>query len=664
MNFFEAQSNARANTFRLIALFALAVISLILIAYGLILLVHAYLAAGGQAMTLDFVKSQFSWQVFGLISLAMVSVVLVSSIYKITSLQSGGKVIAESLGGTLVHHLASAPDELVSEDGVQSHEFKVQRLLNVVEEMAIASGTPVPAVYIMKEERGINAFAAGFTIDDAVVGITQGALEEFDREELQGVIAHEFSHILNGDMRLNMRLIGILHGILVVGIVGHHIISSTRHTRSKESGNIALLGIGLLLIGYTGTFFGNMIKAGISRQREFLADASAVQFTRNHRGIANALNKIGMLQQRGFIEHADAPSISHAFFANAVSSKLQSIFATHPPLEKRIKRINPRFMGKFENSAHTSNKSSNNSSASSNLSSTTTGASSAAGVSSLSSAPISGIATIDALHETVGQLTAANIQSAQMCLSKIPASIRALLRSPSDARACVYAMLLNNIRETDIKRSQLSELETQLDIYEYDDVLKALAAFEALDVAQRLPVIEILLPQLKRMTKVDFERFESNIDRIVAADQQVDLFEWCIGSIVKRYLQRNLYGAGEKGVKYREFKHVQDSLNVYVHTLVFQFVASEQFDEVISALPKKFQFEELTIDKSQAQNFVKFDAAIKQLNHLDHKLKEQLLKCAVYVMSCDKVLSYDEIEAIRAISESLSCPMAIPSTSV
>ena len=204
-----------------------------------------------------------------------------ASAYKYFALRSGGRAIVEMLGGVQIDPATQVLAE--------------RRLLNVVEEMSIAAGIPVPAVYRV-DEPGINAFAAGFGTDDAVIGVTAGTLEYLNREELQGVIGHEFSHVLNGDARLNLRLIALLNGILFLGIVGRIVLRGSGNTGSKRESNalpLVALGIGLIVIGYAGTACGNLIKAAVSRQREFLADAASVQFTRNPHGIANALKKIG-----------------------------------------------------------------------------------------------------------------------------------------------------------------------------------------------------------------------------------------------------------------------------------------------------------------------------------------------------------------------------------
>jgi Zn-dependent protease with chaperone function len=281
VNFFEHQDQARRSTSRLVALFCLAVALLI---GGLYLAVVAIVA-------LYVTKSELAdivwWkpELFLLVSLGSVLLIGAASAYRMYSLRSGGAALAESLGGR--------PAEAHSDDPA------TRRLLNVVEEMALASGTPVPRVFVLDREEGINAFAAGHDLGDAVIAVTGGALRKLDREELQGVVAHELSHVVNGDMRLNLRLIGVLHGILLLGSIGAQLLRATarggRSRSSKGSSAVAILfsfGLALVVIGYTGVLVGRLIKSAVSRQREFLADASAVQFTRNPRGLSGALQKI------------------------------------------------------------------------------------------------------------------------------------------------------------------------------------------------------------------------------------------------------------------------------------------------------------------------------------------------------------------------------------
>ena len=332
MDFFQSQDDARKNTSRLIGLFALAVIALILVT-NLLVIVLFGLVQSDSAAGLNSDSFVFDWRAIAAVSSAVLCVIVLGSAYKVSSLSGGGAVIAEAMGGRLVPGGTAG--------------FKERRLLNVVEEMAIASGTPVPPVYII-EEPGINAFAAGYSASDAVIGITRGAVDSLSRQQLQGVIGHEFSHILHGDMRINIRLIGILHGILVLGIIGYYLMRGSSHSRSKNSGGLVLLGLGLVVIGYAGTFFGNLIKAAVSRQREFLADASAVQYTRNPEGIAGALMRIALNTDRSFLVNSKANEISHMLFEEGQVSSLGGLYATHPPLDERIMAILPEWDGSYE----------------------------------------------------------------------------------------------------------------------------------------------------------------------------------------------------------------------------------------------------------------------------------------------------------------------------
>ena len=338
MNFFESQDRVRKNTFQLVLLFSLAVITLIIMTNLLVMVVFGYINSQ-QAQEGGDLLQQMDWQTFATIGVGVGVVILVGSLYKIMTLSAGGKAVAESLGG-----------QLIPQD---TNDLKQRKLLNVVQEMAIASGTPAPPVYLLTGEEGINAFAAGFTPRDAVIGVTQGTIDHLSRDQLQGVIAHEFSHIFNGDMRLNIRLMGILNGILIIGIIGYYILYSASfsgrgRSSGKGAGGIIALAIGLMVLGFAGTFFGGLIKAAVSRQREYLADASAVQFTRNPDGIAGALKRIGGLEFGSKIKNPGAPEVSHAFFAQGISGFMSSLSATHPPFAKRIKRIDPHWDGKFD----------------------------------------------------------------------------------------------------------------------------------------------------------------------------------------------------------------------------------------------------------------------------------------------------------------------------
>ena len=310
MNFFDAQDRARRATRWLVIVYILATV--LIVAGVTAIAAGAFLMVGDTPQPADPAV---------LASVAILAALLIigATIFRTSQLSSGGGRVAVDMGGTLV--TADVYDPLI------------RRLRNVVEEIAIASGVPVPEIYVLENEIGINAFAAGFTPGDAAIAITRGTLDILDRDELQGVIAHEFSHILNGDMRLNIRMMGVLFGIMVLGSIGRMMLRSGRHTglgssrRNKDAAAIMAIGVGLAVLGWVGVFAARLVKAAVSRQREFLADASAVQFTRQTDGIANALKKIGGYDSHSYIRSVDPEEVSHMLFAGGIS-RLTSMFAS------------------------------------------------------------------------------------------------------------------------------------------------------------------------------------------------------------------------------------------------------------------------------------------------------------------------------------------------
>src|ERR1022692_3639220 len=320
MDFFERQDQARRNTKLLVVYFILGVAMLIVAVYAATLAIFTGVASRHHHRYDEQVQMVL-WnpQLFLGAAVGTLAVIALGSGFKTLELAQGGSTVATMLGGRLVDPTTANPDE--------------RKLRNVVEEMAIAAGVPVPQVYLLPEERAINAFAAGHSTSDAVVAVTAGAVKLLTRDELQGVIGHEFSHILNGDMRLNLRLMGIIFGILCLAVIGR-VLLYTRGRSSKDKNPLPLLGLALLVIGWIGVLFGRLIQAAVSRQREFLADASSVQFTRNPLGLSGALQKIGGYGSVMASPHAS--DASHLFFANALTESFMEAMATHPPLEQRI----------------------------------------------------------------------------------------------------------------------------------------------------------------------------------------------------------------------------------------------------------------------------------------------------------------------------------------
>ncbi|MDX1376929.1 MAG: M48 family metallopeptidase, partial [Burkholderiales bacterium] len=333
MNFFEHQQLARRNTRVMVALYLLAVLGVIVAVDAVIAGVwlwmqsDATLEARRAPLALSAVPpGLLLWGAAG-----PAAVIFLVSLFHTLRLGGGGEAVAAMVGARRVAAETQDPLE--------------RRYLHVVEEMAIASGMRVPGVYVMDAEAGINAFAAGYEVSNAVVAVTRGALETLTRDELQGVIAHEFSHILNGDMRLNVRMLGVLQGIVFIGAIGEFLLRTMGRGGGRRDGAAPLLaaGAGLLAIGAVGLVFARLIKAAVARQREFLADASSVQFTRNPGGIAGALDQIRIAAAGARIDSRRAEELSHMFFGPSVKVWLSGVFATHPPLDARIARVEPRF---------------------------------------------------------------------------------------------------------------------------------------------------------------------------------------------------------------------------------------------------------------------------------------------------------------------------------
>ena len=635
MDFFESQDTARRNTGKLVFLFLLAVISLILIT-SLLFMVTFGLVNTEVNGSIALSSLRFDWEIFAISGIAIFSIVFLATLYRVGSLAGGGARVAEMMNGRL----------LVS----GNNDLNEQRVLNVVEEMAIASGTPVPPVYIM-EEAGINAFAAGYAPSDAVIGITRGAIETLNRDQLQGVIAHEFSHILHGDMRINIRLIGVLFGIMVLGQIGYYLLRSARYSRrsSKGSGGVVMFGLGLLVIGYTGVFFGNLIKAAVSRQREFLADASAVQYTRNPEGIAGALMKIATHHEHSYLENPKSEEISHALFEEGRISMLRGLFATHPPLEKRISAILPRWDGSYELA--------------------TGGMKTATEPEAKEDSP--GLSRQDKLHavlagtagamvaETmtgqVGNPDARHIQYADDVLHSMPAALLSAAREPAGARAIIYLLVLD--KNGELRKQQLKFLQDGADPGVFKELARLLPADTELQAEHRLPLIEIAISSMRQLSAPQFELFRKNFIAIVRFDDKVNLFEWSLQKIVLHHLDAVFYKKSGFKLGKRDIKHHARACGVLLSVLAHAtrqhgLNAENAFLQGAEKLPLAVDF----IPVAQIQ-FETLNDAIDEITGLKPLQKPAVLKACAAVIAADGVVQAIEVELLRAIADSIDCPM-------
>lgn len=626
MDFFESQDRARRKTGQLILLFGLATLSLVAITN---LFLFAVSGAYSSAENLNQSLDTQSWQSHALLSLAVVAVIGVASLYKIARLSSGGgETVAQSLGGRLVQADTIDRDE--------------RRLLNVVEEMAIAAGVPVPPVYILDDD-ALNAFAAGFDTDDAVIGITRGCVRFLNRDEMQGVIAHEFSHVLHGDMRINIRLIGVLYGILVIGNIGYFLMraSSFRSRSSERDGlPIILVGLGLIVIGSVGTFFGKVIKASVSRQREFLADASAVQYTRNPEGIGNALRKIGGFRFGSRIQSPNASEASHLFIGEAL--KMSSLMSTHPPLEKRIAAVMPSWDGSFLDCEvqYREQTRTDHFGASAQL----------AGAASVAAAV--DYVTTESVLESVGEIQQGHIDYAQQLLDSLRADVLPFLRHPEGARAAIYCLLV--AQEPAIQAKQLSALEQSEDYGAIEQLQNLLVPIRKLGIEYRIPIIDVCLPVLRTQFDDQDKVFRQNVLQLMQADDQIDMFEWCL----HRLLNRHLSARKARGRRSQDLQSLEPQCITVIAALARAGNDSaEQVDQAFAAAMSGFIDPSIVKDSVPEPALQALDSALSDLCHMAPLDKPLFIKACARSVLADGEVKAAEYELLRAIADSLDVPM-------
>ena len=610
MRFFEHQEKARNSTFRLLVLFGLGVFALIFSIDGILLLGLGYSesqnglgsANWGRILETDF-------PALALVAAFIGFVIGSASLYRLSQLSSGGGAsVAESLGGRLLQPETRNPIE--------------RKILNIVEEMAIASGVPVPPVYLMDEE-GINAFAAGWSPNDAVIGVTKGCVEALSRDELQGVIAHEFSHILNGDMKLNIRLMGILYGIFFLSILGEILIRSISYSSGNSSnekkndgkGAIFVIGLVLFILGWVGWFFGRLIQAAVSRQREFLADASAVQFTRNPDGISGALRKIAGWNQGSIIKNPNVTEASHLFFGNGISG-FSALFATHPPLEERVKRIEGAYFQPPENVSETT-----------------------------STEPTQDIAFSTAqLSNLAGTM--------RMPAKNAPPPLPILLpienqcKDPAGALAVLYSMLLPS--DNPARNKARDQLISKVD----PAIAQALFEVEPLvlqtNKLQLFTLLSKALPSLKMLGKEQSIDALKTCQALISADGKIDFFEFCIWRLAKGGLE-----------KFRQVKGPGAALGIAAST-VFAFFAKLS-DTPEAAYQKAIQAAGihglLSNIETKTDDFKMLDKVFDFLAQANTEIKQKVLDGCIAAILNDGKITEDEGVLLRAFCLSMEIPL-------
>ncbi|MFO0954261.1 MAG: M48 family metallopeptidase [Isosphaeraceae bacterium] len=569
-------------------------------------------------------------------------------------LREGGEAIARSLGGRPIDPGTAHPAE--------------RRLLNVVEEMALASGTPVPPVFVLDEEKCINAFAAGFTPGDAVIGVSQGCLDHLTRDELQGVIGHEFSHILNGDMRLNLRLIALIHGLLVVALLGQLIFrimleggsrsSRSRSSDSKDSGGfffaVLIAGGALWALGSIGVLLGRFIKCAISRQREYLADASSVQFTRNPDGLCGALKKIGGLTAGSRVKSPQAEEACHMFFGQGVAS-LSFLLATHPPLVDRIRALDPSFQGEFPHVRPGRTISPDGEDEG------------AVGVSSLSVPAHGSTAELIAIDPgkvvaAVGRPTAQHVDYASGLIQSLPTALAQATRQPFSARAVVYALLLDP--DEAICRAQLAHLEANESPGTVVEVLRLRPSVVALGEEARIPLVDLAFPALRGLSPAQYQVFRANVDSLVKADRRVSLFEYALQHMLLRHLDRAFVRRAPHAMRFHSLDPVFDDANLLLSALARlghkggALGVAEVYRAGITRLQASQPGERAASLASATQcSLAAVDRALDRISQAAPGVKRRVLDACAASIACDGVVTLNEAELLRAIADSLDCPI-------
>jgi Zn-dependent protease with chaperone function len=642
MDFFEAQERAKRRTGRLVVLFILAVLGTILCTYLAMVMIRQFaFAPRGHHRAVQADVQLWDPSLLGLTTAGVLVVAGAASLFKWGQMREGGAAIAEMVGGRRVAPTTTDADE--------------RRLLNIVEEMAIASGLPVPPVYVLHEEAGINAFAAGLTHGDAVVAVTDGTLRTLNRDELQGVVAHEFSHILQGDMRLNVRLTAVLFGILVLGLLGRGMLEVGARTRiggGKGRGNATLVfilvGLALLVVGYIGYFFGRLIQAAVSRQREFLADAAAVQFTRNPQGIGDALRKIGGHSRHSELENPEAAQFGHFYFAQGSASLFGGGFATHPPLEERIRAIDPSWDGSYLEPEPRSLATEEETGTPPRLTAALAGF---AG----EPTPPPARPLPQTLVERAGQLTLAQFGEAQRRLQGMDPRLRELCRHPDGARAVLSCLL----------EASTAGLPTTSGTGAWAPLVAQVGpVIASLGRELKLPLAQLATQGLRELAPAEQTAFLDTVSRLIAADGRTTPFEFSVLIMVRHTLEE--VRQPSRPVEFYSFQALSEELSAVLSLLAWigadnEAKALEAFQTGRAQL-KLVQEKLRLLPLAECGNEV-FNQALGRLHAASLPIKKRCLVAAAAVIGADGETRPEEMELMRAVSVAIGCPMPVWETS-
>lgn len=653
MNFFEQQDQARRQTRTLMILFVLAVIGIVIAVNVSMSLIWIWAHSAGISGQNIFPHGFFFTNTF--ITLLFIGG---GTLFETYNLRDGGDAVAKMAGGRLV--------------SPATYDAQERRLLNVVEEMAIASSIACPKVYVLDKEEAINAFAAGYHPNEAVVAVTRGTLNRLNRDELQGVIGHEFSHILNGDMRMNVRLIGVLFGIQMIAGFGQHLIDfgsrspssySSRDDKGPSLGAVMMVsGIALLVVGYIGVFFGRLIKSAVSRQREFLADASAVQFTRNQDGIGGALRKIGGLTRSTVlgsnIRHPNAEQLSHLFLGAARPNLVAGLFATHPPLEERLRRIYGRDVTLLD-APELKDEPTGNAVTLPDLPYATAGFA-------------AGESANDYIKTTYAQAKSdatpgspSTIAFGRSAVEKIRLApeLDTAVREPASACAVVYALLLGQGSERDMQMALL-----KADVPKQASFVSLLGeAIDKLPKNMRLPLLDLTMPALRQLSDAERTRVLETVDKLIAADNKITLAEFVLQTVLTRRLDARSGRAIP--VKFHSVGALKEECALLL-SLLAHVSASSTRENAVDAFRRGTAASnglDLSLENfstAAAIQFADIRNALDRLNQLAPLEKPALIKALLATVGQTDALSVVVADVLRAVCAAIEAPVPPAVTAV
>lgn len=631
MDFFERQRQVKRMSFRLILLYVLAVLAIVLI---------VDLAVAWALGAFEAPPGELAWLMFWT-SLLTAGSILLASLFRTVSLRGGGGKVARDLGGVLV------PEDTT--------DLRLRRLRNVVEEVALASGVPVPEVYVLEHEQGINAFAAGWSPADAAIAVTRGALDRLNRDELQGVIAHEFSHVLNGDMRINIRLIGLLFGILFLAIMGRTFLyagafGSRDRSRDQGSNPLPLIGIALIVAGSVGVLAGRIIQASVSRQREYLADASAVQFTRQASGIAGALKKIGGLDAGSRLAGPKVDEVGHMLFGPA---RLSSLFATHPPLADRIRALEPGFdpaqLAALAQRWHDAPPSGMAEDAAMGLAGPEHGGPLPAADTRMAVRP-------DAVVAAVGAPQRPAFRRAESLIELIPQEALARARRGDTAPGLLFGLLLSE--QPDVRASQLAALRER-----YGETVAAETAAESERLAGlhpllRLPLGQLTFPALRAHPGDRGQDLLATIDLLARADGRISVFEYALSRLLHRDLYEATHGTPPWPVRRRSLADCRNAVAALLAVLARAGHPDEASADRAYHVGLAMILPGQPVPMTAPQHGVlALDGVWPQLDGLDPRDKSLVVQAVVAVIAEDGTMTVAEQELTRTVCGMLHCPL-------